>query len=319
MQRRGFLMATGLAGCALGEPPTGSAGSAGPAVRQPALWLVHQLRGGYLAPVLPAAGAPAGLASGMFVRWVQPSMLALRGLELLVGDLGTGRLWRTDIVGQRLSGVAGAPMGLGTVLAMGPDLSAWVLDPASQQVLRFARDGRLLQSHRPGLAVAGPATMALADGGATLLLANGHSGHWVELRAPGGVARPVPLGGSEAAPVGLVSGLAVGRRSLFVLDQAAGLVFETSRDGQVHRSLGRGELRRPTALALDPWDRAYVLDAHDHTLCQFGARGELMRWSARDLGVTRPVAIAVDGLHLAVADAGEGLVVVHRLGEPLPT
>lgn len=325
MQRRAFLAAACMTGCTTASmtgcasldtpdlpPAPGASAAAG-------LLPWRTLTGGYLTPILPAPGAPPALGSGMFVRWMSPRALALRGSDLLVADAGTGRLWRADTVSSNLTGVAGAPVGPGTALALGPDGSAWVLDPGSGQVLRFGRDGRLLQTHRAGVTLPAPVALALADGGATLLLADGLGAQWVEQRGPAGVLRPVlprmPGAAAGEARIGGVDGLAVTPDAVWVLDRAAGLVHLVTRDGQVRRSLGRGELKRPLAVAVDRVGRAYVLDAHDDAVCQFGTDGVLRRWPPRELGVTRCAAIAVDGLMLALADDLGGRVVLHRLAE----
>lgn len=299
---------TGCASLDQPDPPAAPGTAAG-------LLPWRTLTGGFLAAALPPPGGPPGLGSGMFVRWMSPSALALRGQDLLVADAGTGRLWRADIASSAITGVAGAPVGPGTALALGPDGSAWVLDPGAGRVLRFGRDGRLLQTHRASIALPAPVALALADGGATLLLADGLGAQWMEQRSPASVQRPVLPRTAGDTRLSGVDGLAVTADAVIVLDRAAGLVHVASRDGLVRRSLGAGELKRPVAVAVDRPGRIYVLDAHDHAVCRFGTDGAVRRWLPRELGVTRCAAIAVDGLTLALADDLGGRVVLHRLAE----
>lgn len=305
-QRRQLLLAgaaLGLSGCAsLPEGPPPQPGQAVP-------W--RTLQGGFLAPNLPAAGTPPRLASGMFVRWMSPAAVALRGMDLLVADLGTQRLWRTDLAGNAITGIAGAPVGLGLALAIGADLSAWVLDPASREVLRFARDGRLVQSHRVGLDTATPVALALADGGQTLLLADGLGAQWVEQRGPGGLLRSVQPELAPGRRVGSVDGLALGRDSVFVLDRLAGAVHRVTRQGVVLQTLGQGDLMQPLALAVDRWDRVYLHEGQDNSIKRVSAHAPVQRWAAAELGVQKIGGLAVDGLMLAVSDALTGAVVLH--------
>lgn len=298
----GLAGLSGLTGCASvpdGPPPLPG---------QPVPW--RTLQGGFLAPTLPGVGAPPRLASGMFVRWMSPAAVALRGMDLLVADLGTQRLWRADLAGNAVTGIAGAPISPGVALALGPDLSAWVLDPVSRQVLRFARDGRLLQSHRIGLDTATPVALALADGGQTLLLADGLGAAWSEQRSPGSLLRSIEPERAPGRRISGVDGLALGREGVFVLDRLAGAVHRVSRQGVVLQTLGQGELMQPLALAVDRLDRVYVLEGQDGSIKRLAAHQPTQRWSANALGLQKIGGLAVDGLMLALTDALTGAVVV---------
>jgi hypothetical protein len=245
------------------------------------------------------------------VRWTAPGALALRGADLLVADTGSGRLWRADAMGNQITAIAGAAVNRQTALALGPDLSAWVLDPATRQLLRFGRDGRLLQSQHLNAAAGAPRALALADGGLTLLLADGVGASWTELRGVGGVARTLAPERASGLRISGVDALAAGADSVFVLDQLLAVVHQVSREGAVLQTLGRGELLQPVALALDRLQRCYVWDAQDGSVKRLQPGGALQRWSAADLGVTQIGGIAVDGLTLAVSDALAGSVVLH--------
>lgn len=304
----------GLAGCATDPQAQAPAGPPGPPGTPPP-W--RTLQGGYLTPQLPLPGAPPRLASGMFVRWVAPGPLALRGNELLVADLATGRLWRADTAGHAVTGLPGAPVGPGTALALGADLSAWVLDPQARQVLRFARDGRLLQSHHIDTVTPSPMGLALADGGATLLLADGLGAQWSEQRGPAGVVQHIAPARADGQRISGVDALVVAGEQVWVLDRLQGVVHRCTRQGLVLQTLGRGELMQPVALAVDRLGRAVVLDAQDGSLKRLHANAPAQRWSAADLGVQRIGGLAMDGLMLAVSDAQRGQVVLHSLAQEL--
>lgn len=273
---------------------------------------VRTVSGGFLSPPGPAFGLPARPGAGMYVRLMAPTAIALRGNDLLVVDSGAGRVWRVDIGLNTLSGIAGAPALPGTALALGADLSAWVLDAASHQVLRFARDGRLLQTFRGGSAAPAPAGLALADGGATLLLADSVLGQWAELRAVGGFARPVRPVMPSGALAG-VDGIAIARDGVFVLDRRAGVVHHLRRDGEWIDSLGAGELQQPVALAADRSNRVYVVDAQRRAVTLLRAGRPAVVFDSAALGVRQIAGIAVDDRLLAVADRLTGQVIVHEL------
>jgi hypothetical protein len=296
VSRRLLLGAALLAGCAAEPRPA----PVPPAPGQPLRW--RTLQGGFIAPTLPPAAPAAGARTGMFVRWLAPGAIALSGQELLVADNGLGRLWRAEAGGGYITGIAGVTAGPQTQLALGPDLSAWVLDPAARQVLRLARDGRLLQTLTLPLAMLTPVAMLVADGGATVLLADGMAAQWLELR-PGGAVRTV-------APEGLggVDGLAAAPGGIFVLDRMAGAVHQVTRDGRRLATLGRGDLLQPVAIAADRQGRVYVHDAQDASVKRLESGSPVRRWTAADLGVQRIGGLAVDGLMLAVSDMLGGQV-----------
>lgn len=308
MHRRLFLFSTLLAGCA-GEPVAEAVRADG---RGGLLRPWRTVPGGFLAPPVPGTGLSARAGSAMYVKWIAPTALALRNGDLLVADLGTGRLWRADTVAGTLSGLAAAPVGTGTALALGADLSAWVLDPAARQVLRIARDGRLLQTFRSSAPTL-PRAMAL-DATGQLLLADGPLGQWSELRPAGAVAVPVQLVGADR--LAQVDALAVGRAGVMVLDGLAGCVHVVQRDGRVTGTLGQGELVHPMAIAIDRHDRVFVLEASAQSLRVLQAGRPSIVLTAAQLGVQQIGGLAADGSFLAVSDRVVGQVVIHQLADP---
>ena len=158
LARRCLLVQAALAGCAQTEAP--------PRLPDALLQPWRQWPGGFLSPAVPGAGGLPLAGSGMYVRFGRAAAVALRGSDLLLADLPAGRLWRCDTGFNTLTGVAGAPVSPGMALALGPDQSAWLLDPGARQVLRFARDGRLLRSLSLPIGLPSPVGLALADAAA---------------------------------------------------------------------------------------------------------------------------------------------------------
>lgn len=288
-----------------GAASTASTAPGAPATLRP--W--RTLQGGFLAPPGAAFGLPARPGTGAFVKLLSPTAVALRGNDLLIADSGSGRLWRADLALNTLSPIAGAPVTPGTLVALGPDQSAWVLDGITRQVLRFARDGRLLQTWRAAPAAASVAGFALADGGATLLVVDDSLRQWIEFRGAGGVALP------HALPPELrgADGLAVAGDTVFVLDKTRGAVHALRRDGTVLAMLGEGELKQPQAIAADRFARVFVLDAADRAVKLLAPGRDAQVFGAEALGVQQIGGIAVDERFLAVSDRLTGAVVIHQL------
>ncbi len=267
------------------------------------------LQGGFLSPALLSPAPPAAGVTGLYVRWIAPSAIAISGHELLVADVTTQRLWRTDVSGQLITAIAGAPVIAGMQLAIGPDLSAWLLDPIARQVLRFSRDGRLVQTLRMPLALPTPSALLLADGGATLLVADGIGATFGEQRGAA-LVRTISPETATGQRISSSDGLAAAPAGVWVLDRLAGAVHEVSREGRVLRTLGQGELMQPTGIASDRFGNVWVHDAQDLSIKRLRGDAPLLRIAAAELGVQRIGAIAADGALLAVADPIGGQVVL---------
>ena len=305
--RRAWLLAAmPLGGCASAP---GGPDRAGPeAAAAP-----RRFSGGFLSAAPPPPGQLPRPGVGPYVKLQAPTALALRGFDLLVADAASGRLWRVDLMMQTLTGVGaggGAPVGLGTALWLGPDRSAWVLDAPQRQVLRFAVDGRLLQTWRTGPA---PEGLAVLDGGATLVLADPGFGRWTELRSGGAVALAVQPQRADGVPTAAINALAAGREHLFVLDAATGAVHRMQRDGRVLSTLGTAPPGRATAMAVDRFDRVWVLDGAGRSVTRLAAGRPTVTLSAEDLGAQQLGGLAVDERSLAVSDRLLGQVLIHPL------
>lgn len=74
------------------------------------------------------------------------------------------------------------------------------------------------------------------------------------------------------------SGLAVAPGRLFVADAELGAVFVLNQQGLPQRTVGRGQLKRPTGLARDPQrGHLYVADTYAHDIKVFSDDGRLLR------------------------------------------
>lgn len=312
-RRSALLLAPWLAGCAAGlQPPDVMPPiqpSAGGTYRP---W--RTLDGGFLGRTSPALGVPAAPGTGMYTRFVAPVALALHGHELLVADAGSGRLWRVDVLLDTMAGIAGAAVSPQTVLALGHDGSAYLLDPPTRRIARFARDGRLIQAWSVPLAIATPVALALADGGATVLLGDGMGARWVEMRGGPGLPMALTPHRADGRPVSGTDALGVWRDTVYVLDRLAGAVHHCRRDGSALATLGQGRLQQPSRLAVDGVGRACVLDAHDGRLHLLAPDGSAQVLDTRAAGAAQAAAVAADGDLLAIADRASGRVVLWRSG-----
>jgi sugar lactone lactonase YvrE len=302
-----------LAGCAAAIDAARPAPANSSALLTP--WRV--VDGGFLAAPRPLTGAPAQPGSGAYVRLVSPAAIALRDNELLIVDAGAGRVYRYDLAIGTLMPIAGAPASIDTRVALGADLSAYVLDAAARRVLRFARDGRLLQTFRSESIGANPTDLALAPDGVTLYVADRTLAQVVAFRAAGAIAVPIVPRADESRVAG-IRALACGRRGVYLLDEHAGAVLLMAPDGATLARFGQGRLTAPSALAVDRGERIYVAEAQRGELKVFSG-GELAQtFDARALRLRSIGALASDGDAVAIADPVAGAVALFRVAGGTP-
>lgn len=317
LTRRSLLVLPwALAGCSLPDVrPAPAREPAAPGAVSLTLW--RSVGGGFVSPAMPQLGGPLRPGGGALATLVAPTAIALQDQELLIADSGSRRLWRHDLGMNALVAQPEVAVLPTTAVALAPDLTAWVLDGPGGQVRRFARDGRLLQSFRLGGEAVAPAGLALADLGATALVADAGLRQWLELRSLGALVGSVRPLGAEGRPLG-VDGIAAAGDRVWVLDRGAGRVHRVDRAGRVLASLGEGALKQPVAMAADRSGRVWVLDAQEAsvTLLREGRAPQV--FGAAALRVRQPGALATDGRSLAVADRLGAQVVVHRVSEGRP-
>ena len=308
-----------LGGCSATPVDPATAAPPAPVDGEAPLRPWRTVSGGFVAPAGGAFGMPAqpfaSPLAGPFVKLVAPTALALQGNDLLIVDSGAGRIWRADLALQTLAPIAGVPATPATRVALGPDLSAWVLDGIARQVHRFARDGRRLQSFTAGPVAASAAAFALVDGGSTLLVADDSLRQWLELRPVGAFAVSVRPGIDDGGLRSL-DGIASQGDRVALLDRSAGVVHLARRDGLLIGRLGEGLLKQPVTLAFDRWGRIYVHDAQDRTIKRFAPDSPMRTFTDWQLGVQLIGAFALDERLLAVADRLTGDVVIHLIDPP---
>lgn len=311
--RRGAVLVVAAAVVTLAActaTPVARDADAGPTV--PAVRPWRTIAGAFLSPPPGPAGVPVRPGTGVFVKLLSPAAVALRDGELLVVDPAAGRTYRIDTDFGTMSAIPGAPTAPGTAVALAADRSAWLLDPQARQVLRFARDARLLQTFRAPAGALSPRSFALLDDGAGLVMADASQAGLVEFRAAASFGVALPRDDTDRAVSG-IAGVAPARDGWFVLDALSGVVHRLQRDGRRVASLGAGVLKQPVAIASDPRDRAgrvFVIDAQDRAVkvLRDGAGPTVL--DAATLGVQRIGGIAVDGTRLAVSDSVAGQVVI---------
>lgn len=271
------------------------------------------VNGGFLGAPSALTGVPVRPSVGAFVRLVAPHAVAVRGNDVLIVDSGAGRIYRYDIALNTLMPLPGAPATPQTRVALAPDLSAYVLDVTARQVLRFARDGRLLQTFRPDVAFT-PADFALGNDNVSLQLIDRTTRQLVLLTQVGASVLPLRPAREDGSVSEAAAAIAVGRAGTYLLDATAGVVDVVDRDGRVVQTFGKGELTLPNALAVDRFERVYVSEPAARSVRIFRGGALVQTLTPAELRVTSIGAVATADNLFAVSDPENGQVALHLLG-----
>lgn len=261
----------GAAGFAAGQVPGGS-------LNGPAL-----IGASELAPITGAHGA--GAAAG-YQRLVYPVAVAASGPDLYIADAGLNRVLHYDRTSQRMQSITSLPARQDTRIALGADLSLYVLESLGRRVSQYSRDGRLLRTFSSDANLGRPVAFAVDEANGRVWVVDALYNQIVAFNMLGRIAGIIRLPEHTLS----ASGIAVGRDVIHILDGGKGEVFSLSRDGRLISGYGRDGLKQPTALAIDRRGWLYVGDRENgiHVLTPHG--------------VSQLLPIRHDGLGLMAAD-----------------
>ncbi len=206
---------------------------------------------------LTGSGAPG------YLYLAFPNALASRGGYVYIADSGLGRVVRYDLATGRYAKLM--PAGNSAQLAIGADLSLYVLDPACQCVRRYSRSGQQLQAFADALNLVAPVDLALDERRNVLWVLDGTYGQLVGFNPFGRVMRVLSL-----ARAGLVQGMPVAMArtagGFLVIDRGARRVLALDEEGRVTRTLGQDTLGDPIAVVQDSQGRILVAARASQTI-----------------------------------------------------
>jgi sugar lactone lactonase YvrE len=274
------------------------------------------ITGGRLAERTDANGMPLPGALHRFANFVFPAAVAARGPDVYVADSGARRVYRFDLSLQVLSVVPGVEALLGTRLQTAADQSLLVLDPARSRILRIGRGGRPLQSLSDSIVTARWSEFAADESGARLVASDRLNQRLVALQPLAGMSHPLSTAGESGGALLSPGAVAFAGRAILVADGACHCIVEVDENGAVRRQFGGEILKQPRALAADRHGRLFVLDGFDRSLHVFQQGRLVDSLDATRLRMVEPVALAVDGPWLYVADGPGARIGVFRLAPP---
>jgi len=215
---------------------------------------------------------------------------------------GAGALLRADPFSGVAQLILQRVFSPGTRVAAGADQSIYLLDPAARRIARYERGGRLLVAFASDPAIGRLVDFALDEPRGRVLAADAAYEQLAWFPPLGRQATILPLraGAREMPPA--PGAIAVGARgTIYVSDARCACVAVVNPDGTVAGTRGHGELAQPGRLAVDAWERVFVLDRGARALKLLEGLRVTAQWTYAALGLVdaADLAIAADWLHLA--------------------
>ena len=244
---------------------------AGGAKLRPLLTPWTSLTGAWLLPprFAPSTVPQPSMARGYF-SWQFPVAVAARGNFLYVVDGGRRHIFRYDPTQQSVSAFSNHSADAGSAIAVAADLSLYVTDSGTRQVLHFSFDGQLLQRFGHDMELAKPVSVVVDDQSGNIWVADGLYNHVVVFSSLGRLLAVLKSTQSLS-----IAALAQGPDGLYLLDPVGRQVVVIGRDGSDRYTVGNGVLKMPSAIATDRFGRVFVADSFDNSIKVFDRSGLL--------------------------------------------
>ncbi len=296
-----------LAACAV-KPAL--ARPSGPAATYPLVPL-QTITGGWLVARVDPNGVPLPDSLKKFRALVYPTAVAARANDLYIADAGTRRIYRFDFDLQGLIELPRVGADTATRIQVAPDFSLYVLDTARSELVRFMRGGRELQKITSPLSTARLTDFAVDESMGRIYATDQLNQQLLLLHPIGHTG--IPLSASSTGEVRVLGAVAVTRDVLYVVDSGAAAVVAFTREGRLLGRLGEGDLIQPRAVAVDRYERIFVIDGFDHALKVFRDGRLVHRIEAGKLGLNDITALTLDRDRLYLADGPGAKVAVFRI------
>ncbi|OWW21287.1 hypothetical protein [Noviherbaspirillum denitrificans] len=241
-----------------------------------------------------------------YLPFISPVAVAARNNILYFVDSGHRQVFRYDPARLSMVRFADAVTGTASAIAVGPDLSLYVAEPGTGQVLHYSWDGRPLPSFRHEPALRQPVGIVVDESSGQVFVADSLYNHVVVFN---GLGRALELLRPEEAKS--IESMARGPDGLYVADRLGRQVVVMALDGRDLYSFGNEDLKMPHAITVDRFNRVFVSDDFDNTIKVFQDR-ELIATiggsGASPANFNRIAFLSLDRNTLYVADSLNGRI-----------
>ena len=192
------------------------------------------------------------------ISLIHPVQVVSAGDELFIADQGLGQLIRVQRSSQRFRSIARLP---GRVSGMFMDSfrALYLAIPGSSAVLQLSAEGTTERIIRDAGSLSSPVDVVV-DAQSRIHVADGSDARILIFDRLGLMVGALGERIGAANPFSTTNALAVGARGIHVLDTAARRIHIYSHGKPVESLDIESVTRSPSALAVDRWDRVFVLD-----------------------------------------------------------
>jgi DNA-binding beta-propeller fold protein YncE len=283
------------------------------------LWTHAMAQAGFSHMEGPSIVGPAtaingawALSSG-YLPWLAPTVVAARGSYLYVYDQGRRRIYRYDLARQTVSPFTDFTNGPVAAMAVAADMSLYVADAAARQVLHIAVDGRRLQTLSNEFDLGRPVAVSVDERTGRVWVADSLYNQLVLFNSLGR-----SMSTMKSDEVHSTVAMAWGPDGAYIVDRVSHQVVVLGPDGATRYTLGEGTLKMPAGIAVDRFNRVFVIDSFDDSV-KIYAQGQLMQVLGSG-EASRPfrglASIWIDQSTLYVADTMNARIVSFRLMSP---
>lgn len=238
-------------------------------------------------PLATWRNGPSADAAGGSIALIHPGQIAVSGDDLFVADQGLGQLLRVQRGAQTFRAIARLP-GRVTGMVVDPFRKLFLAVPSISAVLQVSAEGATERVIRDAAELGTPVDVAV-DRGQSLFAADGSDARVIVFDRLGQHTAALGERLDAASPFATVNAVAAGARGVYVLDATLRRVH-LYRDGRALGSLALGaDVRAPAALAVDRWDRVFVLDAGAGRVLVLTGIMSQAPVEVSNLGVTQPI------------------------------
>lgn len=259
---------------------------------------------------------PLPVAPG-YLTFISPVAVVARNNIVYIVDAGHRQVLRYDPARLSISRFVGTIGGTASAIAVGPDLSLYIAEAGTGQVLHYAWDGRPLPAFRSETVMRQPVGVVADDATSHVFIADSLYNHVVVFS---GLGRAITVFRPDEAQS--VEAMARGPDGLYLVDSLGQQVVVMAYDGRDLYAFGNGALKMPHAIAVDRFNRVYVSDDFDNTIKVFEGR-ELVATLGRNSGgaatasFNRITFLSIDQNTLYVADSLNGRIQSFQIA-PVP-
>lgn len=224
-------------------------------------------RGELLLPMAELKGARPGallggtVELGNFIQLRYPVAISARNNDVYLVDNGLHRIFRYDRAQQTLAQFTNLTPAAGSSIYAAPDMTVYVAEPNSGQVLHFSWNALQLSSFSAPGHLVRPISVAVEEGGGRVLVADGLYDQIVVFNSLG-----MPLSVIKSQQVRAISAMAAGPDGIYVVDRLARRVVVLGWGGEFRYAFGAGDLFNPATIAVSRDNLVFVGDNFDHAV-----------------------------------------------------